>query len=243
MPLLNVKGHYIPIDDRKTPSTSKPIKPVYTISIQEHLKHILNNPRLIAKMYFGRGIESQEKSELWHVDIWQRSSLYGDASIIINDIKYDVGQFVEFIYTNNKNQHERRFGRVEAIISFLPPSDSDNPNNQMQDGLKMSRLLRHDELGIYCSQNRSQRGHRKLWMIEEDYQIIPLNHILRHVSIWLEDTPPPVFYDFQVSEILYRDAITKRIQIRPVKFRHHHPSEYIIAPNPPPLRDMKLFKF
>ena len=39
------------------------------------------------KMYFGRGIETPEKSELWHGDIWQRSPLYGDATIIINNGK------------------------------------------------------------------------------------------------------------------------------------------------------------
>jgi hypothetical protein len=39
------------------------------------------------KMYFGRGIESYEKSELWHGDVWQRSPLYGDATIVINNGK------------------------------------------------------------------------------------------------------------------------------------------------------------
>ena len=63
------------------------MKLAYTISIAEHLKHILNNPRLMEKMYFGCGIESEEKSEMWHRDIWQRSSLYGDVSIIIQDSK------------------------------------------------------------------------------------------------------------------------------------------------------------
>ena len=62
-------------------------KLAYTISIKEHLKYILNNPRLMEKMYFGRGIESPEKSELWHGDIWQRSPLYGDATISIDNGK------------------------------------------------------------------------------------------------------------------------------------------------------------
>lgn len=39
------------------------------------------------KMYFGRGIESHEKTEIWHGDIWQRSPLYGDATIGIRDGK------------------------------------------------------------------------------------------------------------------------------------------------------------
>src|SRR5581483_12482705 len=85
--LLPVKSHPILIDNQKTPSTSNPTKLAYTISIKEHLKHILNNPRLMEKMYFGRGIESPEKSELWHGDIWQRSPLYGDATISIDNGK------------------------------------------------------------------------------------------------------------------------------------------------------------
>jgi hypothetical protein len=96
LPLLQIKSHPIPIDDRKTPSTSKPTKLAYTISITEHLRSILNNPRLMEKMYFGRGIESQEKSELWHGDIWQRSPLYGDATIIINNGKTNDKTFSKF---------------------------------------------------------------------------------------------------------------------------------------------------
>ena len=87
LPLLPVKSHSVVIDDRKTPSTSNPTKLAYTISIKEHLNHILNNPRLMEKMYFGRGIKTPEKSELWHGDIWQRSSLYGDATISIDNGK------------------------------------------------------------------------------------------------------------------------------------------------------------
>ncbi|CAG8577038.1 16088_t:CDS:2, partial [Cetraspora pellucida] len=127
--------------------------------------------------------------------------------------EYTVGEFVEFIYTNNKNQHERQFRRIEAIISFLVPSSSDYPNNQMHDTLKMSRFLRHDKLGVYYSQNKSRRGHKELWNIEEDYQIISSNYILEHTSIWLENVSQPDYYDFHVSKILYRDTITRRIQI------------------------------
>ena len=126
-------------------------------------------------------------------------------------MEYATGEFVEFI--DNSNQRERRFGRIEAIVSLLQLQDFDYPN-QMQDALKMSRLLRHNELGIYCSRDRSRRGHKELWIMEEDYQIIPPNHIVGHVLVWLEDVPRPTFYDFQISEILYRDAATNRIQIR-----------------------------
>ena len=38
-------------------------------------------------MYFGHGIETSEKFELWHGDIWQRSPLYRDATISIDNGK------------------------------------------------------------------------------------------------------------------------------------------------------------
>ena len=128
------------------------------------------------KMYFGCGIESQEKSELWHGDIWQRSPLYGDATIVINNgkkfsiiycivayiilnciiyyinifrivilVEYALGQFVQFIY----NDRGSRIGQIEAIIL------SEHPNSQIQHSkaLKMSNLLKHDELGIHQSRD------------------------------------------------------------------------------------------
>ena len=81
-------------------------------------------------------------------------------------VEYAVGEFVEFI--DNSNQCEQCFERIEVIVLWLHPQDSDYPN-QMQDALKMSRLLRHNELEIYCSHDRSHRGHKELWIMEEDY--------------------------------------------------------------------------
>ena len=80
-------------------------------------------------------------------------------------------------------------------------------------------------------------------MIKEDYQIIPPNYIVGRVLVWLKDVSQPKFYDFQISEILYRDAATNRIQIQPVNLRHCHPSEYVVALNPSPVGNMKVFKF
>jgi hypothetical protein len=108
----------------------------------------------------------------------------------------------------------------------------------------MSRLLKYDDLGIYCSNNRRLRGiNKELWMVEEEYQLIPIDNIIRPISVWLKDLPEPMSCDFYVSEILYRDAVTNRMKIRPVNLRHRHPSEYIALPNPPPLQHMKVFKF
>src|SRR6185295_2996083 len=53
----------------------------------------------------------------------------------------------------------------------------------------------------------------------------------------------PMSYNFYMSEILYRDVATNRMQIRPVNLWHRYPVEYIVTLNPSPLRHMKVFKF
>ena len=119
-----------------------------------------------------------------------------------------------------------------------------SPNGQIQDALKVSRLLKHTELGVYSSKNRIYWGSNKeLWIIEENYQLISINNVIKHISVWLQDLPRPTSYDFYISEILYRDVNTNRMHIRPIQLRHRHPSEYVAIPSSPPLRDMKVFKF
>ena len=50
----------------------------------EHIKRILNNKTLRSQMYFGPGIEVENKSEFWHGNIWQALPLFGQSSIWIN---------------------------------------------------------------------------------------------------------------------------------------------------------------
>ncbi|CAG8828111.1 2044_t:CDS:1, partial [Gigaspora rosea] len=70
--------------DMKTPSTSRPFKNAYTISVSEHIKRVLSNRTLRSQMYFGPGIEAETKSEFWHGNIWQESPLFSQSSIQIN---------------------------------------------------------------------------------------------------------------------------------------------------------------
>jgi hypothetical protein len=97
-------------------------------------------------------------------------------------VEYTAEEFVEFI----DNGSEQCFERIEAIVSLLCLQHSDYPN-QMQDVLKILRLLRHHELGIYCSYDRSRCRHKEFWMIEEDYQIILPDCIVGYVLVWLKD--------------------------------------------------------
>ncbi|GES92544.1 hypothetical protein GLOIN_2v1483751 [Rhizophagus clarus] len=62
--LLPFTGKLILIDLRNTPSKTLPLKETYTFSIKSHIYHIINNPTLMPKMYFGPGVEKEERTEL-----------------------------------------------------------------------------------------------------------------------------------------------------------------------------------
>src|SRR5437879_5558497 len=89
LPLQKVRSHQISITSKNTPSTASPSRDAYIFSLHETIERVLNNPFLMSKMYFGPGIESDEKSELWHGDIWKRSPLFGE-----NKLETQNGKFV-----------------------------------------------------------------------------------------------------------------------------------------------------
>ena len=64
LPLMPIKTRPITINQKKTPSTSKEMKPCYYLSIRDIIWNILNNLSLYNKLYFGPGIEVKEKKEV-----------------------------------------------------------------------------------------------------------------------------------------------------------------------------------
>jgi hypothetical protein len=36
-------------------------------------------------MYFGPGVEKENKTELWHGDMWKESPLFGESSIVVDN--------------------------------------------------------------------------------------------------------------------------------------------------------------
>jgi hypothetical protein len=54
------------------------MKNTYTLSIIDHIQQVLNNPKLFSKMYFGPGIEGEDKREFWHGRIWSESPLFSE---------------------------------------------------------------------------------------------------------------------------------------------------------------------
>ncbi|CAG8782872.1 8190_t:CDS:2, partial [Gigaspora rosea] len=76
--------NFQPEHNMKTPSTSRPFKNTYTISVSKHIKRVLSNRTLYSQMYFGPRIGAETKSEFWHRNIWQESPLFSQSSIQIN---------------------------------------------------------------------------------------------------------------------------------------------------------------
>lgn len=98
-----------PISQKDTPSSSEITKKAYHFSILNHIERILNNPYLRNHMYFGAGIETSNKRELWHGTIWHESPLFGSTTM-----SYDDGEnnnmFVLSIY------HYTQLGLFKSYI-------------------------------------------------------------------------------------------------------------------------------
>jgi hypothetical protein len=84
LPLSKIFKHEITIVTKNTPSTAIPVKNAYTISLLETIKSVLNNPQLSSQMYFGSGVEVEEKKEFWHGETWKESPLFGEDCLEIN---------------------------------------------------------------------------------------------------------------------------------------------------------------
>lgn len=77
LPLMTLNSHNVNINPKVTPSTSTSLKEGYTFSILDHIQRLLNNPLIYPRLYFGPGVESSERLELWHGQIWKESPLFG----------------------------------------------------------------------------------------------------------------------------------------------------------------------
>ncbi|PKB95143.1 hypothetical protein RhiirA5_437293 [Rhizophagus irregularis] len=93
LPLQTVKSHSIHIQNMKTPSTSKPFKDAYTISVTEHIKRVLENENLQSQMYFGPGVETDIKKEFWDGNLWQESPLL--------DKRTRIGRIIAIVSTSS----------------------------------------------------------------------------------------------------------------------------------------------
>ncbi|CAB4445569.1 unnamed protein product [Rhizophagus irregularis] len=119
LPLLPIITKSIKISPKKTPSTSRGSKLSYQLSISEIIWRVLNNLMLMKHMYFGPGINSEEKSEFWHGNLWGESPLFGQHEILISEVLYRSGDFV-YYHNDNGLPRQRRSITGEVWLQDEP---------------------------------------------------------------------------------------------------------------------------
>ncbi|GET55957.1 hypothetical protein GLOIN_2v1790940 [Rhizophagus irregularis DAOM 181602=DAOM 197198] len=183
----------IKISPKKTPSTSRGSKLSYQLSISEIIWRVLNNPMLMKHMYFGPGINSEEKSEFWHGNLWGESPLFGQHEILISEVLYRSG---DFVYYHDDNG-QKKLGRLRSILK--------NHDGYYQ--LRIQKILEYSDLPGNLKglprQRRSITG--EVWLQDEPFLIIMTSQILEKVTILMmfqhQNIPDG---SLQISEIIYK---------------------------------------
>ncbi|CAB4400348.1 unnamed protein product [Rhizophagus irregularis] len=170
LPFLPIITKSIKISPKKTPSTSRGSKLSYQLSISEIIWRVLNNPMLKKHIYFGPGINSEEKSEFWHGNLWGESPLFGQHEILISEVLYRSG---DFVYYHDDNG-QKKLGRLRSILK--------NHDGYYQ--LRIQKILEYSDLPGNLKglprQRRSITG--EVWLQDEPFLIIMTSQILeKHV--------------------------------------------------------------
>ncbi|GES95457.1 hypothetical protein GLOIN_2v1483751 [Rhizophagus clarus] len=213
LPLLPFTGKLIPIDLRNTPSKTLPLKETYTFSIKSHIYHIINNPTLMPKMYFGPGVKKEERTELWHGNLWKESPLFGEILIVINN-----SRITGIVITNESIPDQ--FFRIQLTRTF----------HELPGTLKSNERYQKSQL------------YNELWL-EESRNTISVQDIIHNTSVWIkdDDTLQPSTFEFSIQEIFY--TFNGRQKVHHISLRHKLPVESIITPQLPPDQNIKHFKF
>ncbi|POG69682.1 hypothetical protein GLOIN_2v1479904 [Rhizophagus irregularis DAOM 181602=DAOM 197198] len=220
LPLLPIITKSIKISPKKTPSTSQGSKLSYQLSISEIIWHVFNNPMLMKHMYFEPGINSEEKSEFWHGNLWRESPLFGQHEILISEVLYRSGDFVYYHDDNGQKKLER----LRSILK--------NDDGYYQ--LRIQKILEYSDLpgnlkGL-PGQRHSITG--EVWLQDEPFLIIMTSQILKKVTILMmfqhQNIPDS---SLRISKIIYK--CNDCWHVRNVKLSYLHPSDYISIRNPP----------
>ncbi|CAB4404875.1 unnamed protein product [Rhizophagus irregularis] len=229
----------------KTNRTRKPFTDRSNLEIQEE-RHVQNEENMTQNNdygFFESEIQDIEEESIIQIedntiiqDVGgeenriQDNNSNEDIGCIIetrnSHVKYNVmfftGEFIQYRIESNT-----KIGRILAFVM-------DENNNTK---IKVQQFLYNYELPRNF--HSAARDSTKLWMTDRVIMISE-SRIITRISVWLKDNQEPSSYDYKVDEILYK--FNNRYMMRPIKFRHHHPSEYIkLHPSPPGIQTLKIF--
>ncbi|RGB25373.1 hypothetical protein C1646_771828, partial [Rhizophagus diaphanus] len=177
LPLIAFNSYNVNINKHNTPSTSNSIHQVFIFSLKNILYNILSNQKLCKQLYFGPSIYSDDKQELWHEDIWHKSPLFGNKSIRINDVTYNLGDFIKW----NSN--------IKTLISFYRRIIGfvicDKSNQYL---VKVEQIINFNSLPRFLKSRERRNQLKMMWMTEKNMVIEPIS-IISKVKIWLTDHP------------------------------------------------------
>ncbi|UZO16412.1 uncharacterized protein OCT59_007800 [Rhizophagus irregularis] len=122
-------------------------------------------------MYFGPVINSEEKSEFWHGNLWGESPLFGQHEILISEVLYRSG---DFVYYHDDNG-QKKLGRLRSILK--------NHDGYYQ--LRIQKILEYSDLpGNLKGLSRQRRSiTSEVWLQDERFLIIMTSQILEKVTI------------------------------------------------------------
>ncbi|UZO08524.1 uncharacterized protein OCT59_028778 [Rhizophagus irregularis] len=67
-------------------------------------------------MYFGPGVEASEVVELWEGQIWKESPIFGETSLLINNVLYQAGDFIIYIIYQERSS-TLHLGQINGIVT------------------------------------------------------------------------------------------------------------------------------
>ncbi|CAB5390869.1 unnamed protein product [Rhizophagus irregularis] len=220
LPLMTLNSHDVKINPMDTPSTTLTQKEGYTFSLLDHIQRILKNPFLFSKMYFGPGVEASEVVELWEGQIWKESPIFGETSLLINNVLYQAGDFIIYIIYQERSS-TLHLGQINGIVT---KENKDEKFLYIQEIVYYSDLPKN--LKSYERLNKSKKS--TVWLTERR-NLVNISNVINHVKIWLKDLPEPLNYDYQIDEILY--VHNNRSKVRQITRRHR--LTYYKTPTPP----------
>ncbi|CAG8486092.1 23367_t:CDS:2, partial [Racocetra persica] len=232
LPTLPIRQHKVRINIHKSPSTSLSSKIAYTLSIIDYIKQVLKNPKLFSKMYFGPGIEGEDRMEFWHRRIWSESPLLSDDTLKATfpgqaTVIYRTGSFISYVDQQNHLQ-------VSFLRAFVQVNDT--LRVKVQQLLKYSMIPAHLRSAERCLKSKCGC----LWLVDERFVTMSTTRIRSHVKIWFMDQPEPKKYEYFVDEIIYQH--NRSWMIHPIHYRHRHPNETMsLPPIPSNLRCLRIF--